>query len=202
MQYQSTKHVAVIVAGLGGLENFPTLTSSWAKYGIETVHFKPMWKSAESFENKLGRFLGFIDLLVSQGKTVSLVGTSAGGSMVVNAFIERRKIINTVVVVCGWITVGKNSAIFDKLRLKAPSFVESVSMCDDRIELLTLEDRSKIMTISSVMDELVPSEVSRLEGAKNIKTLIPIHVVAILFNLALAYRKIIDFILDNSNTTR
>ncbi|KKR64997.1 MAG: hypothetical protein UU06_C0032G0001, partial [Parcubacteria group bacterium GW2011_GWB1_40_5] len=84
----------------------------------------------------------------------------------------------------------------------APSFVESVSMCDDRIELLTLEDRSKIMTISSVMDELVPSEVSRLEGAKNIKTLIPIHVVAILFNLALAYRKIIDFILDNSNTTR
>ncbi|KKR65079.1 MAG: hypothetical protein UU06_C0029G0001 [Parcubacteria group bacterium GW2011_GWB1_40_5] len=90
MQYQSTKHVAVIVAGLGGLENFPTLTSSWAKYGIETVHFKPMWKSAESFENKLGRFLGFIDLLVSQGKTVSLVGTSAGGSMVVNAFIERK----------------------------------------------------------------------------------------------------------------
>ncbi len=96
-----------------------------------------------------------IDELSDKEYEISLFGQSAGGTAVLNAYIERK---NKIVNICGRLRKGKN--VFPSLETAAkgnPAFVESVLLFENQNEKkLTTEDRKKILTIKPLWDGVVP----------------------------------------------
>src|SRR3989338_3160596 len=177
-------HKVILVPGLGDDTRFlKWATRNWEKYGLEPIVHSVGWRDGEnSFETKLNRLLNFIDEFVKQGNQVSLVGTSAGGSAVLNAFIERKDSIHKVINVCGRLKVGPTSGFrpFQSKTQTSPAFAESVKLCENGIKSLDESDLKKIMTVHAMFgDELVPSETTIIKGALNTKVPTAEHIISI-----------------------
>jgi hypothetical protein len=188
------KHVAIIIPGLGELERFQLLTSHWRKYHIESVHHRVGWHDSKHFEASLGKILARIDSCSNTGTKVSLIGCSAGGSAALNAFLERKNTVHKVISLCGWLRVGEHRKYLERVKHISTSFVESVTLLDRRENELSSEDRTKIMTVRPIFDELVASDVVILNGAQNIRLPVPGHTLAIICGLTIFSRKLINFI--------
>lgn len=191
-------HRVIFVPGLGDdtkLLNWSV--RNWKKYGLEPVVHSVGWRDGgNSFEPKLQRLLSLIDEFVEQGNLVSLVGTSAGGSAVLNAFIQRKDSIHKVVNVCGRLKVGPTSGLrsFQSKTQSSPAFAESVKLCESGIKSLSKSDLKKIMTIHAMFgDELVPSETTIIHGAINQKVPTPEHMLSIASALTIFSKSLIDF---------
>ena len=165
------EHHLIVVPGLGGESwGFRKIVNSWERFEfIPQVH-DVLWKDGETeFRPKLQRLVKVIDDLNTDDGIISLVGTSAGGSAVLNAFFDRRDKIHRVVNVCGRLRFGVNfEPTLDDASKKNPAFRESVVLFENRESLLSDEERSKILTIRALFDEVVPISTTRLTGAKNI----------------------------------
>ena len=87
-----------------------------------------------------------IDEIVNNADRISLIGTSAGGSAAVNAFMERKSKIHRVINICGRLRVGPTTGFrsFDSKTKSSPAFTESVRLCERGIEQLPLPDRRKL----------------------------------------------------------
>jgi hypothetical protein len=192
------KHVAIVIPGLGELERFQLLTSHWRKYHIEPVHHRVGWHDSEHFEASLGKILARSDSCSNTGTKVSLIGCIAGGSAALNAFLERKNAVHKVISLCGWLRIGEHRRYLERLKHISTSFVESVTLLDRRERELSSEDRTKIMTVRPIFDELVASDVVILNGAQNIRLPVPGHTLAIISGLTIFSRQLIDFILAST----
>lgn len=165
-------HTVIIIPGLGdGVELMEFATRHWKWVGLDPLVYSVGWRDNEqSFTPKLTRLLELIDELHERGKTVSLVGTSAGGSAAINAFIERRDVIHRVINVCGRLRVGPTKGLwsFAAKTKSSPAFADSVMMCESHQKSLTDKDLQRVMTITPLFDEIVPKETVGLSGANNI----------------------------------
>ncbi len=193
----SKKHHVLVVPGLGG-ENigFKKIVDSWKKYGF-TPHVHDVgWKDGENeIKPKLERLIKVIDELHSNGEIVSLVGISAGGSAVLNAFYARKNKIHRVVNVCGRLRAGQN--VFPSLEFasrQSPAFGESVTLFESREPSLTDADRSKILTIRAIFDEVVPTSTTTLPGAINIRLFSIEHILSIVAAMTIYVRPMIEFL--------
>lgn len=165
------KHKVIVVPGLGNENKLHALLVKWWKiFGIETYVCGVNWKVEESgFDKKMRKIIGLIDKLTNDDSEVSLVGTSAGGSAVLNAYFERRDKIHRVVNDGGRLRSGDALFYtFDRATAKSPSFRESVLRAEKLEQRLTVTDRQKIMTVRPVFDEIVPPNTVGIKGAKNI----------------------------------
>lgn len=158
-----------------------------------------MWRdSTKKFQTKLEELLKLIDNLNGQGHKISLIGSSAGGSAVLNAFLKRKNIIHKVVNICGRLRQGPQTGFWSfKNRTKtSPAFAESVITFESKETELTAEDKKKILTIPPLFDEGVPASAVIIPGALN-KT-IPIidHYLGIIYALYLFPHPIQNFILN------
>src|SRR3989344_2322048 len=108
-------HKVIIIPGLGDdLTKLKWVTKHWPKYGLEPVLHNIQWRSGDKhFRPKLEKLLNTIDDLAIDGNKISLLGTSAGGSAVVNAFCLRKNKIHKVVNVCG--RLRKGSGVYPTL---------------------------------------------------------------------------------------
>lgn len=154
----------IVVSGLGDHD------WRWSKYGnwdgIKMVKFETKWKSAENYSNKLKRLVK----LINSKQVVSLLGTSAGGSLVINAWERSKKRVKKVVIVCGRLKRGsiKGWQGFETQTKSCPAFAESVVNCERIINKLSANDRKLMMTIRAGWgDELVPRETATIDGARN-----------------------------------
>jgi len=189
------KHYVIVVPGLSDRKRMVSYAvKQWKKYGITPyVHLAP-WKKKEVLSTKLDRLVSQIDELSKKG-FVSLVGISAGGSMVLNAFAKRKAKISSVVNVCGRIKCGDK--VFPSLDLAArgnPAFRESVLFCDESRHLLKKADRKKVLNLRAWYDEVVPSQTSILKGALNKRMPVVEHNAAIMFALSMYKNQIINFL--------
>ncbi|MDE2591006.1 MAG: alpha/beta hydrolase, partial [Patescibacteria group bacterium] len=162
------KHYVIVVPGLGDRDKLVTLAvKHWKQYGIiPYVHLAP-WKKKEVLSAKLERLVSLVDKLSKKGK-VSLVGISAGGSMVLNAYAKRKARIKAVINICGRLKCGDH--VFPSLNFAAkgnPAFRESVLFCDESRHVLKKSDRKKVMTLRAMYDEVVPPSTATLKGAIN-----------------------------------
>ena len=194
-----SKEHKVIIPGLGeGTSKIRFATNHWRKYGLEPVVYSVGWHDGETeFEPKLRRLVKLIDGFFQEGSTVSLVGTSAGGSAVLNAFIERKDKTHRVVNVCGRLRAGiqKGFRSFEARTSSSPVFAQSVKLCESRENSLTEADRLKIMTVRAMFgDELVPSNTATLAGAYNTRVSTPEHMFSIGMALTLFSKPIISFL--------
>jgi len=145
----------------------------------------------------LERLIDLIDEQLNKREKVSLVGTSAGGSAVINAFAERRDKVHRVINVCGRLREGTQTGFrsFKERTKSSPPFAQSIEFCETHLESLTENDKRKIMTVRSMFgDELVPSDTVIIEGANNIQVPAPEHVFTITTALTLFSKRLIDFL--------
>lgn len=200
------KHAVIVIPGLGDrVRSLSFATRNWSReYGI-TPFIHPMhWVgSEEPFETKLKRLVGLIDELYMEGFTISLLGTSAGGSCVINAFCERKSKIKTVINVCGRLKKGEHTfPSLDWAAQKSPSFKQSVILCEENVKQLTPQDTEKIVTIRPLFDEVVPSNLVPIEGATNIRIVAIEHSISIILAMTLYSKTIIDVLLIPAERSR
>lgn len=164
----------------------------WRIFGF-VPHYVPLgWAHQEGFEVKLDRILKQIDLLRSQGHTVSLVGISAGASAVLTAY-SRRPEIARVVCIVGKIhhpeTVG--SATYRR----NPDFKESMRLVENSLTRLKKEKLlGNIMSIHSTRDKSVPLEDTKIAGALERTVLAWSHASGVLFGVIFGAPMIAKFL--------
>lgn len=191
-------HTVLLVPGLGDrVPRHQWLTKFWKKEGMEVIIHTAHWNNTnEPFQPKLNRLIRHIDQIAHKNKKLTLIGTSAGGSLVINAFTKRPSKIHRVISVCG--RVRKGNHVFPSLELAAkgfPAFTESVIACEKELPRLAKKDKEKIMTVRcSLVDVLVPMSCIQIEGATNMTVPIPFHILGIATALTVWRKKLIAFI--------
>lgn len=193
------EHRVIIVPGLGDDTGKITwATNHWRHHSLEPVVYSVGWRDQNiKFQLKLEKLVGLVDKFSKRGSTVSLVGLSAGGSAVLNAFCERKDKVHKVVNICGRVRAGSEKVFrsFETRTKSSPAFAQSVTLFEQREELLTGNDRKKIMTVRALFgDELVPPETTIIKGAYNTAVPTPEHVFSIAMALTLFSGPVIKFL--------
>jgi hypothetical protein len=196
------RHTVIIVPGLGdNVNTIQMATNHWRKSGLEMIVHSVGWRNGEKeFKPKLDRLLALIDQLIVKSNTVSLVGTSAGGSAVLNAYIERKKVLNKIIIICSRLRVGSQRGFrsFETRTASSWAFAKSIMLSEAREKSLSSVDRKRIMTVRAQFgDELVPIDTAILKDAKN--TTIPTfeHVLSIGVALTVFSKPLIEFLISN-----
>jgi hypothetical protein len=197
---RNNNHVVILVPGLSDNYSFSLILIWWWKQqGINLVVFETNWKSDENYQTKLDRLLNLIDK-ESENNRVSLVGTSAGGSLVINTYNQRKDKIHKIITVCSRLRKGKINGYrgFEKVTKNYPAFKESVIKTEINEKIFSKEDRQKIMTIHALLgDELVPANTTTINQAKNIIVPMGGHMISIASNMTIFSRPLIKFIAEN-----
>ena len=192
------QHFIIFVLGLGDdSRGLGFLSNHWRKHGFTPKIFSFSWRDGKKFQPKLERLLSLIDNLSQKGRLVSLVGTSAGGSAVLNAFQKRKNQIHRVVNICGRLRTGSTTGFrsFSSKTSSSPAFAESIKLFERREHLLSPADRAKIMTVRPAFgDELVPPDTVGITGSSNITIPSVEHVLSITLSLTLFSKKILCFL--------
>lgn len=143
---------------------------AWEKQGCYPHIYLPCWEEGLSFTPKLRGIIDLIDELTEKGYKVSLIGQSAGGSAVLNAFCERRDRVNGVINITGRLKSGENvRPTLGQAARFSPAFKESVLLFETKNEpTLTDQDRARIMTIRPWLDETVPASTVAVRGSTNL----------------------------------
>ncbi len=192
-------HNVIIIPGLGDSTiSVKLATIHWSRLGLTPVVHSVGWrKDQEHFNTKLRKLTSLIDRLYDPENKLSLVGTSAGSSAVMNAFMTRKDKIHRVVSVCGRLRQGTQQGYrsFKSKTATSISFKESVLMFEKNEHKLNKSDRKKIMTIRPIFDELVPRDTAILKDASN-RTIYSIeHMFSIWMSLSF-YKPLISFLKD------
>lgn len=202
MKIKADQQTVIIIPGLGDREKgIKFITNFWKKNQFDPIIFPVRWSNNENFEQKLNRLLTLIDELKNKGKVISLVGTSAGGSVAINAFIRRKKLIYKVVNICGRLKVGPTEGwrSFKSTTSHHKAFAQSILFLENNAKLLNPGNRKKIMTMTAMFgDELVPKETNSFEGAYNVSIPTFEHMTSIILSLTLFSNKIFSFLRSNN----
>lgn len=190
------EHHVVVIPGLGGGNPlFDRVINSWKRFGFIPHSYNMTWKDSEGFASKLKDLIKTIDNLKTKENKVSLVGTSAGGSMALNAYYERQTAIHRVINVCGRLKAGENVfPTLDQASKKSPSFRESVIRCEKGERRLSKIARKKIMTIRPFMDEIVPVSTTTVPSAHNIQIYSVEHMLSITLAMTFYVNHIVEFL--------
>lgn len=170
------EHKVIILHGLGPedvmLNAYKLLTRHWYKR-VEPLLPRIEWTNGD-FNDKFIRVLRMIERIHDANYRVSLVGTSAGGSLALNAFLERPDIINAVVVIGSHLRDGMDEMGHDlewvatSERGVARAFIESVHRFERLATEMPISLRERVLSLVTPGDEFVPMKCQTLEGAINI----------------------------------
>ena len=162
---------AIIVPGLSGRTGFLRfLTRNWEKeHGIKVEFFVVDWKNdASVFDAAIDPLIGKIAELAYNKETIFLIGTSAGGSFVMNAFLNTSYYIDKCVNVCGRLKPDGHPSL-DRVADGYPLFRESVIRCERRLQGLNPAQLGNVFTFSGWWDGRVPVESICVNGATNVQ---------------------------------
>jgi pimeloyl-ACP methyl ester carboxylesterase len=146
------------------------LLKFWQMYGLHPHYLAMHWGDGEPFQPKFDRILSAIDELHNHGHKVSLVGSSAGASAVLNAYAKRKKLVTGVVYICG--KVKNEQSINERVYKRNPAFRESLAMLPDSLKALEPKYRNRILSIRPLRDGLVPVADTKIDGVRE-KTFTP-----------------------------
>jgi len=192
----NVRHAVIYVPGLGDSRIGGQLLAMklWRLQGVRAELFQMNWSDGEPYEPKQRRLLARVDRLLKQGYRVSLVGASAGGSAVINAYAERQDQLHCAVGICGKLLSHGLSSVHPKYYQKNPAFLESMRRLQGSDEHLTKAHRERILSLRPLYDESVPIAETRIPGSK--ERIVPVfgHVFGIAYGLLFGSFGIIRFI--------
>lgn len=177
------RHYIIYIPGLGdsydGIRRF--LLFFWRIYGVKVEHVPMRWYDGRNYDEKYTRVEAAIKNAQALGYTVSIIGESAGGSMVLNIF-ARNQSIHRSISLCG--VNSYKSPISKRIFERGPAFKESVSIVNEsQAQARTLRAK-QITSITASYDPTVPIESNVIPGARHIKLRSIGHLTTILFCLS------------------
>ena len=188
----------IIVPGLGdGGRFFRFMVKNWWHMFPNEIHAFGWRDKGAKLTDKQNSLLQRIDALAKDGRKIYLVGISAGGSAVLNAFMARCSVVSGVVNVCGRLREGIGAQpTLEKAARTSEIFAQSVKNCESGLSSLTDSDLEKILTIRPIYDEIVPTSTVGIKGAINI--IIPsfFHGVGIRCSMIFLRSKIVNFLIS------
>lgn len=198
-----THHRVIVVPGLGEHpERIAWFVRHWRRHGLKPMVHLMGWHDGEKeFLLKLQMLLEIIDQCAARGERVSLVGCSAGGSAVLNAFGERREAVHRVISISACLRRESKNGFpaYASRAASSPSFDASVRLFETNEHLLTDQDRKKIMTVRAVFgDSVVPADTTILPGAQNTTVPVPGHLPSIVAALTSFSSPLIAFLTPES----
>ncbi len=160
------RHAIIYVPGLGDarVTGQQLAVTAWKLQNVEPHLFQMNWANGEGLGPKLTKLLALIDRLTEQGKTVSLIGASAGGSVVMNAFALRRDSLNGIVCICGKISNPHN--VHPQTYEQNISFHHSMHGLRDNIAALSDKDLARVLSLHPIVDPVVPIQDTMLSGVR------------------------------------
>lgn len=187
------KHFLIFVPGLGDAK---TGTQQWAVklwriYGVKAETFPLRWATGRDFEKKLAKLLARIDKLTADGYAVSLVGASAGGTAVINAFAERPD-LHSVVGICG--VMNPEAEVNPKYYRENPAFKGAMGMLAKSLDKLNPEERHRIMSVHPLWDNVVYPRNTVVRGALRKRVVSAGHALTIGLMITLRAYTIVRFV--------
>lgn len=156
------------------------------------------WYDTEDYRVKEQRLLTLIDRRIARGP-VALVGSSAGASVVINAYAQRPTL---VAAVCIAGKINNPGAVGLAYKKRWPSFWQSVQSTTKSLEQISSQQRARILSIRARYDEVVPAPDSIVEGANNRKVWTMGHALTIGWQLIVGAPRFVRFAKQqNSNDT-
>jgi predicted peptidase len=187
-------HHVIYLPGLSDHKSYPIQVRAlekWRNFGLDPQLQHIGWNNNESYKLKLAKIIKAIDKLPPKD-TVSLVGASAGCSMAVNVYAQRKSRINAIVLICG--KINNPQTIKEYRKSNNPSLLECVIASAQNVQRLDNEDKPKILVIQPIFDGVVTKSDGRIPDVQH-KTIIAIwHSVAIYLSLTLYKRISINFL--------
>jgi pimeloyl-ACP methyl ester carboxylesterase len=142
------------------------LVKSWRCYGVKPIFCQLNWGDGQPFAPKLAKIIKLIDEQASAGNQVALVGASAGGGAVINAFAARKSKVAGVVVICG--KINQPESIDKSYRRRSPAFAESAYSVQKSLDHLDFnKDRTRILSRYAWFDPVIPAKDSQVAGGRN-----------------------------------
>lgn len=184
--------------GLGdNLRLLKWIAQSWHhEFGYTTyVDVVPWLNNSEPLKRKIERVHDKISAAKQNGaRKIILVGASAAGSFVFNVAFENSD-VDKAANICGRLKDGGPKAwpSLQWAARKSPAFKESVQLFENRIPKLTDQQKSRLVTVGSWFDGIVPVETVPLPGVLNLKTKVPLHPFSIPAALTLRRNDLINF---------
>jgi len=149
------------------------------KRGVEVIHAPTDWYSSESFEDLLTRMLVLTKQQLKEHGTLVLVGSSAGGSLVVNIMGELHNPNLFGVTLCSrlheaplkwWDIRNLTRMAHIGTRNFSQAFFDSVTYCSKTtIPKLTANDKKHLVITQQWADFVVPRQTMSIPGARTYK---------------------------------
>jgi len=189
-------HVIIIPALKTNSNLFEFLTRNWFTKSGLTVHVLNVWVTENDFPSMLKKVIESIDELSRNGDSVSLIGASGGGNLVINAFSERLASVNKVINVCGRLRIGsKNDLDYNTKDKQLKAYIESIKFFESKEKLFSDSDRKRIMTVRPKFgQEFVPNDTIQIEGAINISIPTIEHLLSIFSALTIFSNRLTNFL--------
>lgn len=192
------EHYVICVPGLGNEDwIFHRATKNWQRdFELTPVVINVHWRTRENGLNeKLGRVTDTIDKLSGKNNRISLLGVSASGSLMINAYAQRKDKVHKVINNCGRVRPGGSLWLpFERVVAGTASFRESIFLAEQNINSFSPADRTKILTARALFDEVVPADQTPIEGATNIVLPMIEHSLAIYSALTFLKKPLIEFL--------
>ncbi len=165
--YTKRKLHLIYVPGLGDhrVAGQQKLVNTWKWWGVSAELFQTGWGDGEQWDPKFERLLARIDHAVGQGKTVGLVGASAGATAVINAFHARQQEVAGVVLIAG--KINRPHAIAPQLIRRNSAFGAAADTGFIALQALSKSERRRILSRYGIIDPIVPAADSHIPGAHN-----------------------------------
>lgn len=162
------------INGLGDGSTTPKdkLVSWWWRHKKLTIeHAHVNWYDGGSFEEKLLQVEAKVDEMLRTFGGVGIIGSSAGGSLALNALLAMRDKNVCAVVAHGRIKVGDypkdhRMSLFHRAHLDtdepSQAFFDSVTHCENTtLQAMSSTDKKRVLLLTQLTDMVVPMNCMR-----------------------------------------
>lgn len=146
----------------------------WSNYAVDAEICQMIWNDGQSWQSKFDRILNRIDILVAEGKSVALVGVSAGASAAINAFAARKDKLVGVVCIAG--KINRPETVGGLYESQNPAFITSAYECQEALKTLKQNELSRVQSRYGIFDNIVLTRDSHIPGAHNKRVLMIFHI--------------------------
>lgn len=181
----------------------------WKRAGIDLLHSHTNWYDEASFDDKLLVVEQKVDEMLDTYSGVALIGSSAGGSLAVNAFHKLKGRNVCAIVAHGRLRAGNYSdyhrmSLYHRAHLDtnkpSQSFFDGVAYAENiTIPALTDQDKQRILVLSQLTDLVVPKDSMGIEGVQEHRSITFGHIGGFIAHLLACRGVIADFAQSSLN---
>ncbi len=185
----------IYVPGLGDdkTRGQDSAIEDWNKRGIDLEYHAIGWADKDTpFSEKLDLLCKRIDELYEESGRIVLVGSSAGASAVLNAYVRKRDKVRAVVTICG--KIQQKHPLKPNDFTDNPPFRESLKILPATLRQLDSHDLDHIMTAYPWFDGRVPIEDAQISGAHHQRINMVGHFLSIATAITIGKRPLAKFI--------